>query len=217
MRFFSLIVVFACVAGLAFCDDNPKADKGKPEKAKVDQEKVPSQRSNLFRFYDKSRNEHVYTVGDDELADWRLREELINETVIGQVAFSKEPDTSPLYRAVRPDGKHYYYVKKPATVTDFKLEDFPVYIWTKPGEGRVPIHSCVLPDNIDLYLDSDQKKVFDFSSGTLKGIGVKRKNVSRLFYVYPAITEEGETKDEKAEERKSEGKEEETKPAEKKS
>jgi hypothetical protein len=36
----------------------------------------------------------------------------------------------------------------------------------------------------------DLKKVNEFTSGTLKGIGVKRKVFSRMFYVYPAEGEE---------------------------
>jgi len=38
----------------------------------------------------------------------------------------------------------------------------------------------------DLFLDTDPKAVANWSDDTLKGIGIKRKETSPMFYVYPA-------------------------------
>jgi hypothetical protein len=67
-----------------------------------------------------------------------------------------------------------------------ELEDFHAFVWTKPGDGRVAVHACTLPDMTDMLLDTDLKKVTDFSDNTLKGIGQQRKNLPRYFYLYPA-------------------------------
>jgi hypothetical protein len=160
------------------------------DKSKDGDEKEPPPRENLIRFYDTKRNEHVYTYGEGEPQAWREREELQTETVLGKVALTKEPGTTPLYRAVRKDGKHYFYLIKPTNISDYKLEDFHVYVWTKPGDGRIPMHACVLPDSIDLFLDNDLKKINEFNSLTLKGIGQKRRTYMKMFYIYPPDSED---------------------------
>jgi len=176
----------AFVATLACCSSVLPAQ----DKLKDGDEKEPPARVDLIRFYDTKLNEHIYSYGDGEPQAWRERDGIQGETVVGRVALTNEKGTTPLFRAVRKDGKHYFYLVKPTTAQEFKLEEFHVYVWTKAGDGRVPIHACVLPDAVDLFLDTDLKKVNEFTTGTLKGIGVKRKTFSRMFYVYPAETEE---------------------------
>jgi hypothetical protein len=184
---------------LAFCP----AVLAAQDKKESSDEKEPLPRVDLIRFYDTKRNEHVYTYGDGEPQAWRERDEMQTETVLGQVALTKEKGTTPLYRAVRKDGKHYFYLVKPTNISDYKLEDFHVYVWTKPGDGRIPLHACVLPDSIDLFLDNDLKKINEFNSTTLKGIGQKRRTYMKMFYIYPP---EAEDKPETAEKPKAESK-----------
>jgi hypothetical protein len=180
-RYSAIAVMLVFWPAVLMSDDNSKDG---------DEKETPP-RENLIRFYDTKRNEHIYTYGEGEPQAWREREELQTETILGKVALTKEPGTTPLYRAVRKDGKHYFYLIKPTNIGgDYKLEDFHVYVWTKPGDGRIPMHACVLPDSIDLFLDNDLKKINEFNSLTLKGIGQKRRTYMRMFYIYPPDPED---------------------------
>ena len=38
---------------------------------------------------------------------------------------------------------------------------------SSPGDGRVPVHACFLPDDKDAYFDQDLKGVKDYVDGTL--------------------------------------------------
>ena len=97
----------------------PAARGQEKPKPKEDAKKDAPQRVDLIRFYDKKLHEHVYSYGDGEPAQWRQKEEMEGETVIGQVAIAKEQDTTRLFRAVRKDGKHYFYLQKPLRAADF--------------------------------------------------------------------------------------------------
>jgi hypothetical protein len=165
---------------LCFAQDKPKGAA----------EREGSKRVALLRFYDKRHNEHVYTYGDGEPASWRQNPHMGREATIGIASLAKEPDTTRLFRAIRPDGRHYFYLQKPASAQNIRLEEFVIYVWTKPGDDRIPIHACVLPDSTDVYLDGDMAKVKDFTDETLKGIGVKRRIIPRLFYLYPPKADE---------------------------
>jgi hypothetical protein len=186
-RHLAFAAILACCPSVLLSQDKPKDGD----------QKEPPPRIDLIRFYDTKLNEHIYTYGDGEPQAWRERDGIEGETVVGQVALTKEKGTTPLYRAVRKDGRHYFYLVKPTAASDFKLEDFHVYVWTKPGDGRVPVHACVLPDSIDLFLDTDLKKVNDFTAVTQKGIGIKRKTFSRMFFVYPPDVEDKANADDK--------------------
>lgn len=188
-----LVATLAFAPFVCWAQDKPK-DDGKKEAPK---------RVDLLRFYDKKLHEHVYTYGEGEPAAWRQHPDMEGETVIGQVAITREPDTTRLFRAIRPDRKHYFYLQRPAVAQDIRLEEFVVYVWTKPGDGRVPVHACILPDATDVYLDTDPKKVSEFADDTFKGTGVKRKSIAKIFYVNPPS---------KAEERKDKKKKEDKKP-----
>ena len=156
------------------------------DKPKGEGKKDAPKRTDLLRFYDKKLHEHVYTYGDGEPAAWRKHADMESETVMGQVALEKEEGTTRLFRAIGKDRRHYFYTEKPAGLKDFELEDFIVYVWTKPGDERIPLHACLLPDGTDLFLDPEQKKVTTFADETQKGIGINRKNISKMLYVYPA-------------------------------
>lgn len=174
-----LVALALCLISSA--EDKPKsANKDKPLRA------------NLIRMYDTKLNEHIYTYGDGEIGNWRNRKELINETIIGQVALTQEPGTTRLWRAKRKDGHHYFYLTKPKTLKDFDLENFVVYVWTKGDDDRVAIHGCVLPDYLDLQLDPDKQKVLDFVKDTKTGINVKRKLYLNMCYMYPPAEEKNE-------------------------
>jgi hypothetical protein len=118
------------------------------------------------------------------------RDGVQGETVIGQIALTNERGTVPVFRAFRKDGRHYFFLTKPAVAKEYTLEEFHVFVWTKAGSGRIPVHGCVQPDALDLCLDTDLKKINDFTSGSLKGAGIKRKVFPRMLYVYPPEGEE---------------------------
>ena len=165
-------------------------DKAKVGGAKKEEPK----RVALLRFYDVKLHEHVYTYGDGEPAAWRKNPDMKSETVIGYATTTKEANTTRLFRAIRPDGKHYFYLLKPAVAKDFRIEEFIIYVWTKPGDGRVPIHACFLPDATDVYFDTDRKRVKEWIDETFKGIGVQRLSTANMFYIYPPKVEKKEDK-----------------------
>jgi hypothetical protein len=169
---------------LAFCASGSWGQ----DKPKETEKKDAPKRVDLLRFYDKKLKEHVYTYGEAEPTDWRKNLNMEGETVIGQVALTKEPDTTRLFRATSgvPGSKHYFYLQKPVGVTINQIDEFTVYVWTKPGDGRVPIAACWLPDLTDMYFDTDQKKVLDYAQDSLKGTGRKRGIAKHLFYIYAA-------------------------------
>jgi serine/threonine protein kinase len=140
----------------------------------------------LLCFWDKTLNEHIYTYGDGEPTNWRKNPAFTTKPTVGYVATKQYPDTARLYRAYSRDRLHYFYLDKPAGARDIeRIEDFVVYVWTKPGDGRVPVHACFLPNDKDAYFEQDLDRVKDYVDGTLKGIGKRRKLVENYFYVYP--------------------------------
>jgi hypothetical protein len=140
----------------------------------------------LYQFWDSSVNEHVYSYGDGEPANWRRNPDFKNEKIIGYVATQQYAGTVPLYRAYCKDRRHYFYLSKPAGANDVeRMEAFTVYVWKTPGDGRVPVHACFLPDDKDACFDQDLKRIKDYVDGTLKQIGKQRKLVENYFYVYP--------------------------------
>ena len=141
----------------------------------------------LLCFWDTTLFEHVYTYGEGEPASWRKNPVFAVKPTVGYVATKQYPDTVPLQRAYCRDRRHYFYINKPAGASDIeRMEDFHVYVWTKPGDGRVPVHACFLPDDKDPYFDQDLKRVKDCVDGTLQGIGKQRKLAENYFYVYPS-------------------------------
>ncbi len=136
----------------------------------------------LYRFWDTRHNEHVYTYGEGEPAAWRKNPAFNGEVLIGYIAVAPQPGASRLYRAYCRDQRHYFYLTTPAGATDIeRIEAFEVYVWPQPGDGRVAIHACSLPDDKDSYFDRDLANVKEYAAGTLKQIGKPHKgNRSRL-------------------------------------
>ncbi|WP_419555782.1 hypothetical protein [Planctellipticum variicoloris] len=58
----------------------------------------------LYRFFDKVRNHHIYTTDEQELADWRLDQNLKEQVIVGEVASTELPGTVRLWRAHAPRG-----------------------------------------------------------------------------------------------------------------
>ena len=176
---------------MAFGASVTAQDKG--ENAKKDAKK--RELTPLYRFWDKKHNEHIYTYEGTEPVDWRQNEDFSKETIVGYAVNERDTDTGRLFRAYCKDGRHYFYLSKPPGAQDIeRIEDFLLYVWTKPGDDRVPVHACFLPDNKDPFFDTDLKKVKDYAEETLKGINVRRRVVEKMFYVYP---KKGAAKDDK--------------------
>jgi hypothetical protein len=188
MRWMISFVAGVC---LCFCScgkkDRPAETPDAPDSASSKPEVTA-----LLCFWDTNLNEHVYTYGDGEPADWRKNPVFSAKPTVGYVATKQYPDTVPLHRAYCRDQRHYFYLTRPAGATDVeRMEDFHVFVWTKPGDGRVAVHACFLPDDKDAYFEQDLKRVKDYVDGTLKGIGKQRKLVENYFYVYPTRTRPG--------------------------
>lgn len=143
----------------------------------------------LYRFWDKRTNEHVYTYGDGEPAEWRKNPAFEQEKVVGYAVYKPEADAVRLYRVLCRDGRHRFSLRlarSAEVVKDIaRVEDFTLYVWTKPGDGRVPVHACFLPDDRDFYFERDMAAVRSYTDETLKVIGKQRLIVENMFYLYP--------------------------------
>lgn len=106
--------------------------------------------------------------------------------MIGYATTAPVPDTMRLYRAYCRDKQHYFYLEKPPGAHDIeRIEAFVIYVWTKSGDGRVPIHACFLPDDKDAFFDSDLEAVRDYAEMIQRAKKIKPKVIERMFYLYP--------------------------------
>ncbi len=146
----------------------------------------------LYRFWDAQKEEHVYSYGEGEPGDWRKNPTRFqDETIIGLGSTEEKPGTVRLWRAVRRDGKHYFYiVGDPKIMEDSKIEAFVMYVWRKPGSGRVAVHACAMPDGLDPFFDPDFEAVKKLTKETATSKGVKRVVVRNSFYLMEAPAEE---------------------------
>jgi internalin A len=136
--------------------------------------------SALYRFRDEKVVEHVYTYGDGEPAAWRKNPAFKDEAVVAYVATAPQPDAARLYRSYCRDARHYFTLAKPAAARDVvRVEAFEVYVWTAPGDGRVPVHASFGPDDKDAYFSADLAAVRGY-----RGNG-QRRVVEAMFYAYP--------------------------------
>jgi WD40 repeat protein len=140
----------------------------------------------LYRFRDTRNGEHVYTYGDGEPADWRKNPAFTGETVVGYASVTPLGDTAQLWRAYCRDTRHYLTLGDPSWEKDIlRHESFAPFVWVKPGDGRVPVHACFLPDGKDAYFDVSLEKVRAYAAGPPEGAGPERKVVEEMFYLYP--------------------------------
>lgn len=181
MRHSSILLMALCLCSCGKKGPAPADDPAPSETAAVRPEVIP-----LLQFWDRTLNEHVYSYGDGQPAEYRRSGNFGNEKVVGYVATKEYPGTVRLVRAYCQDGKHYFTLNTPpATANDVvRIEAFIVYVWTSPGPGRVPVHACFLPDDKDPYFDTDLAKVKEYVDKTLKVINKQRKLVENYFYVY---------------------------------
>ncbi|HYH64545.1 MAG TPA: WD40 repeat domain-containing protein [Urbifossiella sp.] len=177
-----VVSLFLCSCG----KKNKPADA--PESSPVTPTPPKVERYALYRFWDSRLNEHVYSYGDGEPADWRRSGVFHNETIVGYVSTEPLPDTDRLYRAYRRNRLHYFYLGLPPNKgADIeRIEAFGVYVWTKPGDGRIPIHFCSLPDGTDPLFDKSLAHIQKATADTLRVQSIQRKVVENYFYVYPA-------------------------------
>ena len=155
----------------------------------------------LMRFYDTKFNEHIYSYSTEEMNKWHQLTHVKEHEIIGDVATSKLPGTVPLWRAVRTENnqsRHYYYLEAvklpPNTFVD--AESFKVYVWTKPGDGRVPIYCTTWIDATDAFMHRELKVVEQNREETEKSTGRLRPGMAGknfktpVFYVYPHVAKE---------------------------
>jgi hypothetical protein len=158
----------------------------------------------LTRFYDTAFNQHIYTHNEDEAAKWRKLPHVKEHETIGDVATHELPGTVPLWRAVRIEGKQsrpYYYLRTTDipqnTFVDAQV--FKAYVWTKPGDGRIPIYCTTWTDSTDAFLHAELKVIRNNQQDTKKSTGVLRRGMGGkdisipLFYVYPHSTNKPES------------------------
>ncbi len=160
--------------------------KGKKKAAAVPEVAAGPAYTPLYRFWDSRVKEHLYTYEGTEPVAWRAAGNFGNEHVVGYAVNTPEPGTVRLWRAYCKDGRHYFYIDKPATANDIeRIEDFLLYVWTQPGDGRVPVHASYLPNDKDPLFDTNLEAIRQNALDTQRLTGVARKVVESVFYVLP--------------------------------
>lgn len=145
----------------------------------------------LHRFYDRAINVHCYSMDPAEIERWRGNSAMKEQRIVGLVATESLPDTTRLYRAVRGKSqRHFYYTKANHLHRGVTLQsaNFKAYVWTAPGEGRVPVYSCSWTDGADVFYETDLERVRKFTQDSKNALGVDRLTTDSIpvFYVYPA-------------------------------
>jgi hypothetical protein len=202
-----VLSVFVLSSFLMLLTDSLLADDAKPGKTGAKEEtakKKPAKKDSgkledlvsLTRFYDHKINQHLYTYSEDEADKWREIPDVKEHQIIGDISLVSLPGTVPLWRAVRIEGKsarHFYYLKSNGVLKNTFIDApaFKAYVWTKPGDGRIPIYCTTWTDNSDAFFDPSLEIVRTNRSDTKKSTGVQRpglggRDVSvAVFYVYP--------------------------------
>lgn len=153
----------------------------------------------LYRFYDKKRNQHVYTVDEQELAGWRLDEHMKEQAIVGEVASTELPGTTKLWRAIRQkDGRQFYYTQAPEKAKGVIVDNerFRAYVWKRTGDDRVGVFGSTWTDGGDGFFSRNRDGVRKYTENTKKALGVERRHLGQgaVFYVYPSPKEGDESK-----------------------
>lgn len=146
----------------------------------------------LYRFFDSANDQHLYSVSPEETAQFKNRAEFQEHVVIGRVATTPLPGTTRLWRAVFENNTRYsYYTGSESAVPANTLDkaNFEAYVWTSPGDGRIPVYYNPLQDGTDQFyshiLEHVRKYATESSSGR-QGRRVHFKN-SIAFWAYPPL------------------------------
>lgn len=175
MRSIVLSVAFLSMC-LASCGKNKPKDPDAPAPETTPKLALTP----LYRFWDNGHNEHVYTYEGTEPVEWRKNPAFQRETVVAYGVNSPDIDAVKLHRWYRKDGRHYFYIKEQPKGFQFeRLEDFTLYVWTTPGNGRIPIHASFDNDSLDAYFDKSLENVKSYSAGKQRNI------VENYFWLYP--------------------------------
>lgn len=170
-----------------------KANKQSPEKPEKESAR-PAGLVPLYKFYDKRLFENVYSHRENEIKSLRSIPTMEEQMILGDVSTVKLPDTVRLWRSVRNgDRKHYHYLRAPGQATKMIIESdlFTVYVWKKPGDGRIPIYCHTWIDGTDVCFDPDLNKLRLYREESKKALGVYRLGLHRadfsipVFYIYP--------------------------------
>ncbi len=114
----------------------------------------PADLKPLLRFYNVASEQHYYTISSAEAEQWRARSDLQEEHAIGRVAHRPLDGTVRLHRAKFENGKYHSYFTGPEKSVPPDTIDkvnFQVYVWTDPGDGRIPVYYNTLKVGTDQY------------------------------------------------------------------
>jgi hypothetical protein len=162
-----------------------------------DDAKRPAGLLPVVRFYDHDTDEHMYSLQKEELEQWRGLLHFKEHDVVGCASPVELPDTVRLWRAVHRTGRHYYYLRtsnKPGLTVESEI--FHVYVWKKPGDGRIPIYAHTWTDGGDVFFSGDMDHIRKFKETSFKALGVNRLPLQGrdigmpMFYLYPPLDEE---------------------------
>src|SRR5262245_61436571 len=131
----------------------------------------------IYRMLDVASNDHVYARDPNEVNMLRWQGSHRYEGVACQTFADPQPGTRPLYRFVRPDGKHLLDTRRSTPDPRARLEDLLGYIAAEPRPGLVPLTAWVNPRDGLFFYTTDPRGEF------APNLGYRNEGV--LGYVLP--------------------------------
>jgi hypothetical protein len=90
---------------------------------------------------------------------------------------------------VRGPFAFYFYLEATRPLpkdVSVEAEQIHIYVWTRPGEGRIPIYASTWTDGTDVFLDPSKDNVQKYIEDSKKALGVNRPYLGVIFYIYGA-------------------------------
>jgi hypothetical protein len=155
----------------------------------------PADLKPLVRFYNIDSEQHYYTLSAAETEHWRTRADLQEQHAIGRVTHRPLPGTVPLHRATFDNGKYHSYFTGPEKSVPPNTIDkvnFQVYVWTDPGDGRIPVYFNTLKVGTDQYYSYILEHVRRYARESDSAKLNLRNSFggSIAFWVYPPLPEQ---------------------------
>jgi S1-C subfamily serine protease len=150
----------------------------------------------LIRFHDQVNQQHRYSIRRDEAEAWKQLSGIHLEHPIGRVSSRQLAGTQRLHRAISADGRtHMYFTGDPNAVPGAVSynTNFEAYVWTEPGDGRIPIYFNTLRSGGDQYYSYILEHVRLYAHDSPSGRARQRNpfsDTSIAFWAYPPLPEQ---------------------------
>ncbi len=156
----------------------------------------PSGLEPLMRFYDEVNQQHRYSIRGDEAESWKQLTGVRQQHPIGRASSRQLAGTQRLHRAITTDGRTHMYFTGDSNgargaVSDSK--NFEAYVWTEPGDGRIPVYYNTLRSGGDQYYSYILEHVRRYARDSQSGRARQRNPFADnniAFWVYPPLPEQ---------------------------